>query len=104
MLASTIAYTPVIPNYKMFWLFQIHRFCYALRYTLCPNIHSKKMYLEKLKSYNLERREYFRRSPGVIVLVEVLHKGFPDLCDIDQVLMVTQILNKDCSPRTPKQA
>ena len=35
MLASTIAYTLVIPNYKMFWLFQIHRFCYALRYTLC---------------------------------------------------------------------
>jgi hypothetical protein len=21
MLASTIAYTPIIPNYKMFWLF-----------------------------------------------------------------------------------
>ena len=36
---------PSIPNYKKFWVFQIHNFCYALRYT----VQIKAMYLEKPK-------------------------------------------------------
>ena len=49
---------PCIPNYKTFWLFQIHSFCNALRYTLCLDYIIKSIYLEKPKmSDNLEWRE-----------------------------------------------
>ena len=32
---TNLCTTPFIPNYRSFWLFQIHSFCYAFIYTLC---------------------------------------------------------------------
>ena len=53
-----LGYTPSILNYKTFWLFYIHSFCNALRYTLCLDYIIKSIYLEKPKmSDNLEWRE-----------------------------------------------
>jgi hypothetical protein len=36
--------TPSIPNYKIF-AFEIHNFCYALRYMLCLNYNIKISFL-----------------------------------------------------------
>lgn len=52
-------------NCKMFWLFQMHSFCYVTRYILCLHIVKTMSYLglarkktTYIKKYNLAQREY----------------------------------------------
>ena len=37
-LESNLLSTSLILNYKLFWFFYVHGFCYALRYTWCLDI------------------------------------------------------------------
>jgi hypothetical protein len=41
--------TPSFPNYKMFWLFEIHYFHYVSRHSVYLIAYKKNLYLEKPK-------------------------------------------------------